>query len=120
MQQMIDEFTQLTGIKVRTKVLASTEMKTMQRSNSSTKTGVFDVYMVDAFTIYEYAKAGYLENLQAYLDDSAKTPAWYDYEDILPAFRKGIATVEGQAFALPIAGESRFIGYPQGPFREVQ
>lgn len=118
MQQMIDEFTQLTGINVRTKVLASTEMKTMQRSNSSTKTGVFDVYMVDAFTIYEYAKAGYLEDLQPYLNDTAKTPAWYDYEDILPAFREGIATVDGEAYALPIAGESRFIGYRTDLFKK--
>jgi len=118
MQQMIDEFTGLTGIKVNTKVLASTEMKTMQRSNSSTKTGVFDIYMVDAFTIYEYAKNGWLENLQGYLDDPALTPEWYDYEDILPAFREGIATVEGQAYALPIAGESRFIAYRKDLFEK--
>jgi len=111
MEQMMDEFTELTGIKINTKILASTEMKTMQRSNSSTKTGVFDVYMVDAFTIYEYAKSGYLENLEGYLNDPAKTPQWYDYEDILAAFREGIATVDGDAYALPIAGESRFIGY---------
>lgn len=118
MEQMMGEFTELTGIKVNTKVLASTEMKTMQRSNSSTKTGVFDVYMVDAFTIYEYAKAGYLENLEGYLSDAAKTPEWYDYEDILAAFREGIATVEGEAYALPIAGESRFIGYRTDLFEQ--
>ncbi len=118
METMIDEFTDLTGIKVNTKVLASGEMKTMQRSNSSTKTGVFDVYMVDAFTIYEYAKAGYLENLENYLKDTAKTPEWYDYDDILPAFREGIATVEGEAYALPIAGESRFVGYRKDLFEK--
>ena len=94
MLAMVDEFTQLTGIEVNSRILASTEMKTMQRSNSSTKTGIFDVYMVDAFTVYEYAKAGYIENLEPYLEDPEMTPEWYDYEDILLAYRDGIASVE--------------------------
>lgn len=118
MKTMFDEFTNLTGIKINSRVLASTEMKTMQRSNSSTKTGIFDVYMVDAFTIYEYAKAGYIENLQPYLDNPEMTPEWYDYEDILLAFRKGIATVEGETYLLPIAGESRFVSYRTDLFEE--
>lgn len=111
MLTMIDDFTALTGIKVNTKVLASGEMKTMQRSNSSTAVGAFDVYMVDAFTIYEYAKAGWLDALDTRLADTAQTPDWYDYNDILLAFRDGIASVEGTPYALPIAGESRYIGY---------
>lgn len=118
MLEMIDDFTELTGIKVNTRVLASTEMKTMQRSNSSTKTGIFDVYMVDAFTVYEYAKAGYIENLEGYLGDPVMTPDWYDYEDILLAFRDGIASVDGQAYLLPIAGESRFVAYRTDLFEE--
>lgn len=118
MQTMFDEFTELTGIKINSRVLASTEMKTMQRSNSSTKTGIFDVYMTDAFTVYEYAKAGYIENLQPYLDDPVMTPDWYDYEDILLAFRDGIATVEGETYLLPIAGESRFVAYRTDLFEE--
>lgn len=118
MLEMIDDFTELTGIKVNTRVLASTEMKTMQRSNSSTKTGIFDVYMVDAFTVYEYAKAGYIENLEGYLSDPVMTPDWYDYEDILLAFRDGIASVDGEAYLLPIAGESRFVAYRTDLFEE--
>jgi multiple sugar transport system substrate-binding protein len=118
MMEMIDEFTDLTGIKVETKVLASGEMKTMQRTNSSTKTGVFDVYMIDAFTIYEYAKVGYIENLNPYLKNPDMTPEWYDYEDILLAYREGIASVDGEAYALPIAGESRFIGYRKDLFEK--
>lgn len=111
MTEMIGEFTELTGIKVNTKVLASAEMKTMQRSSSSTKAGTFDVYMVDAFTIYDYAKSGYIDSLETYLNDTKMTPQWYDYEDILPAYSDGIASVDGTAYALPIAGESRFIAY---------
>lgn len=118
MLEMIDDFTALTGIKVNTRVLASTEMKTMQRSNSSTKTGIFDVYMVDAFTVYEYAKAGYIENLEGYLNDPVMTPEWYDYEDILLAFRDGIASVDGEAYLLPVAGESRFVAYRTDLFEE--
>ena len=113
---MIDEFTALTGIRVETRVLASTEMKTMQRSSSSARAGAFDIYMVDAFTIYEYAKAGYIDNLSGRLRDRAQTPAWYDWDDVLPAFRDGISAVEGQTYTLPIAGESRFIAYRKDLF----
>ena len=118
MMALVDEFTELTGIKVNTRILASTEMKTMQRSNSSTKTGIFDVYMCDAFTVYEYAKAGYIENLQPYLENPEMTPEWYDYEDILLAYRDGIATVEGVPYLLPVAGESRFVVYRTDLFEE--
>lgn len=118
MLAMVDEFTALTGIKVNTRILASTEMKTMQRSNSSTKTGIFDVYMVDAFTVYEYSEAGYLENLGSYLQDPTMTPEWYDHEDILLAYRDGIATAKGETYLLPIAGESRFVAYRTDLFQE--
>ena len=118
MLAMVDEFTQLTGIEVNSRILASTEMKTMQRSNSSTKTGIFDVYMVDAFTVYEYAKAGYIENLEPYLEDPEMTPEWYDYEDILLAYRDGIASVEGEAYLLPVAGETRIVFYRTDLFEE--
>lgn len=118
MLAMVDEFTALTGIKVNTRILASTEMKTMQRSNSSTKTGIFDVYMVDAFTVYEYSEAGYLENLGSYLQDPTMTPGWYDHEDILLAYRDGIATAKGETYLLPIAGESRFVAYRTDLFQE--
>lgn len=111
MTEMIGEFTELTGIKVNTKVLASAEMKTMQRSSSSTRAGTFDVYMVDAFTIYDYAKSGYIDSLESYLGNPKLTPGWYDYDDILPAYSDGIASVDGVPYALPIAGESRFIAY---------
>lgn len=111
MTEMIGEFTELTGINVNTKVLASAEMKTMQRSSSSTKAGTFDVYMVDAFTLYDYAKSGYIDSLEPYLSDTKMTPEWYDYEDILPAYSEGIASVDGVPYTLPIAGEGRFIAY---------
>ena len=118
MLQMIEEFTELTGITVNTKVLASTEMKTMQRSSSSTQTGTFDVYMVDAFTIYEYATNGWVASMADWLSDEAMTPSWYDYNDLLKAFSSGIASVDGVAYALPVAGESRFIAYRTDLFDE--
>jgi len=120
MTEMIDEFTELTGINVNTKVLASAEMKTMQRSNSSTKAGTFDVYMVDAFTIYDYAKSGYIDSLEDYLNDSSQTPQWYDHDDILPAYSEGIASVDGVTYTLPIAGEGRFIAYRTDLFEKYE
>ena len=113
---MIDDFTAKTGIRVDTRILASVEIRTVQRTNSSARTGIFDVYMVDAFTIYEFGRAGFLENLTPRLNDRTQTPAWFDWDDVLPAFRDGISTVAGQVFTIPVAGESRFIAYRRDLF----
>lgn len=105
-----DQFTALTGINVEMKVMSSNDMKALQRSNSATASGAFDLYMLDCSMVAEMAEKGYVYALDSYLADPAMTPAWYDYEDFLPAYRS-LGVYDGSTYSIPVAGESFFVGY---------
>lgn len=114
---LADGFTDLTGIDVEMKVMSSNDMKALQRTNSSTSGGAFDMYMVDCTMLAEFAQAGYLVNMDKYLSDAVMTPEWFDYEDILAAYRN-LGIYEGSTYAIPIAGESFFVGYRKDLFEK--
>lgn len=105
-----DKFTELTGIKVEMKIMSSNDMKALQRSNSATANGAFDLYMLDCTMVAEMAQQGYVASLDEYLADPIMTPAWYNYEDFLPAYRS-LGIYEGKTYSVPVAGESFFVGY---------
>jgi multiple sugar transport system substrate-binding protein/sorbitol/mannitol transport system substrate-binding protein len=104
------EFTNLTGIKVVWDIVEETSLKNKQLLDVQ-GAGSYDVLMVDAFWMSEYASKNVLEPIQSYADDSAKTPPWFDYDDIMPAYRNGIAGANGTNYGIPTAGETRFIAY---------
>ncbi len=107
---MGDEFTQLTGIKVVWDVVEETNLKNKQLLDVQ-GAGSYDVMMADAFWMSEYASKNVLDPIDPYAGDAAKAPAWFDYEDIMPAYRNGIAGAGGVNYGIPTAGETRFIAY---------
>ena len=109
-RKMEREFTNLTGIKVVWDVVEETNLKNKQLLDVQ-GAGSYDVLMVDAFWMSEYASKKMMEPIQAYADNPQKTPAWFDYNDIMPAYRNGIAGAEGVNYGIPTAGETRFIAY---------
>ncbi|MEI6156849.1 MAG: sugar ABC transporter substrate-binding protein [Atribacterota bacterium] len=111
MQGMVDEFTQLTGIKVRWDIIEEGLLRQKLLMEHESKTGVYDVLLIDAFNMAEYFPSGVAADLKPLLDDKNLTPAWYDYEDILPAYRDGIGKFNGVTTGIPVAGETRYVGY---------
>lgn len=109
-QTMVDEFTQLTGIKVTWDVVEETNLKSKQLLDVQ-GAGNYDVLMVDAFWMSEYASKNVLVPIEEYTKDASKTPAWFDYQDIMPAYRNGIAGANGVNYGIPTAGETRFVAY---------
>jgi len=107
---MEDEFTKLTGIKVVWDVVEETNLKNKQLLDAQ-GAGSYDVFMVDAFWMSEYASKEVLAPIDTFVNDTSKTPAWFDYEDIMPAYRNGIAGAGGVNYGIPTAGETRFIAY---------
>lgn len=107
---MADEFTKLTGIKVTWDVVEETNLKNKQLLDAQ-GAGNYDVFMVDAFWMSEYASKNVLVPIEEYATDTGKTPAWFDYDDIMPAYRNGIAGANGVNYGIPTAGETRFIAY---------
>ncbi|HRT84592.1 MAG TPA: sugar ABC transporter substrate-binding protein [Bacteroidales bacterium] len=117
-QKMTDEFTKLTGIKTNWKIITDGTIKNVELLESTSKSGKFDVYMVDGFSIADFYNKKFIIDLSPYLQDPYLTPSWFDYEDILAGYREGISMVGKNPVTIPIAGESRFIAYRTDLFKK--
>ena len=109
-KKMEKEFTDLTDIKVVWDIVEETNLKNKQLLDAQ-GAGSYDVFMVDAFWMSEYASKNVLVPISDYAENTEKTPEWFDYEDIMPAYRNGIAGAGGVNYGIPTAGETRFIAY---------
>ena len=111
MQSFSPEFEEMTGIKVNWKIIDTTQLKNDQLMDFSGKSGGYDVYMVDRFWLDEYVAKDVLVPLDTYLNDAEQTPEWYDFEDILSAYRDGLAKIGEAYYGVPVVGETRLVGY---------
>ncbi len=105
------EFEKMTGIKVNWKIIDTVQLKNDQLMDFSGKSGGYDVYMVDRFWLDEYAAKDVLVPVDQYLNNPEATPEWYDFEDILPAYRDGLAKIGDSYYGIPAVGETRLVGY---------
>lgn len=117
-QKLTDDFEKLTGIKVKWEVMEETYLKNKQLLDYTGKTGTYDVLMVDGFWMSEYGAKKVIEPLDNYLNDTNLTPDWFDYEDIVPAYRNGISKYNDKVYGVPTAGETRFIAYRKDLFEK--
>ena len=111
MQEMADEFTAVTGIDVQWDIIEESYLRNKLLIEAQNNTAVYDVLLVDAFSLAEYVPADVVLPLDRFIADKALTPEWYDFEDILGAYRKGIGRYQGVLYGIPIAGETRYIAY---------
>jgi ABC-type glycerol-3-phosphate transport system substrate-binding protein len=118
MQAMVDEFTKLTGIRVRWDIIEEGYLRQKLLIEHQAKTGVYDVLLIDAFNMAEYAPSGVAIDLKPLLENTELTPSWFDYEDILPAYRDGIGKYQGVIYGIPVAGETRYVGYRKDLFEK--
>lgn len=116
MRAMEKAFTEATGIKVRWDTMEEGLLRQKLLMEHQSKTGVYDVLMIDAFNMAEYSPSGVALPLKPLIDNKSLTPAWYDYEDLSSAFRNGVGGYNGVIYGIPIAGESRFLGYRKDLF----
>lgn len=118
MQEMAPEFTELTGIEVRWDIIEEGYLRNKLLIEGQNDTGVYDVLLIDAFSLSEYVPAEVPADLEPFLEDSQLTPSWYDYEDIVPAYRDGIGKYDGTIYGIPVAGETRYVGYRKDLFEK--
>ncbi len=116
---MVTEFTDLTGINVVWDIVEETNLKNKQLLDIQ-GAGSYDVFMVDAFWMSEYASKDVLVPVETFVSDESITPSWFDYEDIMPAYRNGIAGANGVNYGIPTAGETRFVAYRTDLFEKYE
>jgi len=111
MLKYYSDFETLTGIKVNFRIITDGTLKNTALIEGSGKAGNYDIFAVDAASIPEFYGKQIIIPIDDYINDPIKTPEWFDYDDILPAYSKGIATSQGVTVGIPIAGETRYLGY---------
>lgn len=114
-KKMADDFTAKTGINLNWEVVEGAALKPKQLLEFTSHTGRYDVLMTDGFWTSEYVSKDVLIPLDSYLDDPNQTPVWYDYEDLLGAYR-ALGTSDGKIYGVPSAGETRLLAYRQDLF----
>lgn len=117
-QVMVKEFTALTGINVRWDIREENQLRQKLLADHAAKTGLYDVLLIDAFNMAEYAPTGLAVDLEPLLKNPELTPDWFNYKDILSAYRNGIGKYQGVIYGIPVAGETRYVGYRKDLFQK--
>jgi ABC-type glycerol-3-phosphate transport system substrate-binding protein len=117
-KKMEAQFTKVTGIKIRWDIIEEGYLRQKLLIEHEARTGVYDVLLIDAFNMAEYSPSGVAVDLEPYLNNKTMTPAWFDYADILPAYRDGIGRFGGVIYGIPVAGETRYVGYRKDLFKK--
>ncbi len=116
MRAMSAEFEKATGISVSWEMVGSGDIMPKQLLAQTAGDTSYDVYMVKGTALAEYDAKRVLVDLAPYVRDRAKTPPGYDYDDLAPAYRKGIGEDKGKILGIPVAGESFFVAYRKDLF----
>ncbi len=115
---MVDEFEELTGIKVRWDIMEEIYLHDKILTEHAARTARYDVLMMDVCWIGEFAARRVIVPLDEYLSDPSKTPEWFNYDDIVPAYSKGLGMFDDKVYGIPSAGESAFIAYRKDLFEK--
>ncbi|MEJ2155023.1 MAG: sugar ABC transporter substrate-binding protein [Desulfobacteraceae bacterium] len=82
---LLSDFKKLTGITVNVDVLPEEDFFQKLRIDFESRKGGIDVFMTAPLYQWQYAKAGWIEDLSPYIADAALTDkAWYNPDDFFP------------------------------------
>jgi len=112
------DFVDITGIDVNFRIITDGTVISVALLEAASGAGNYDIFAVDAASIPAFWGRQIVVPLEAFLEDEVRTPAWFDYEDIIPAFAQGISRSQGRIIGIPYAGETRFLGYRTDLFEE--
>lgn len=116
-QEMTPDFEKATGIKVKWDVMEEIYLRTKELLDFTSKSGLYDVMFLDYFWVPEFVTREAVTPLGTYLASSTRTPEWFDYEDILSAYREG-GCYKGTIYGISVAGETRYVAYREDIFKK--
>lgn len=120
MQKMYQEFNKLTGINVKWDVIEEGYLRNKLLLEHQGLTRAYDMLLIDSFNLSEYVPAGVCQKLEGFLANKKLTPAWYNYNDLVGAYRDGIGKLQGKIYGIPVAGETRFVAYRKDLFEKYK
>lgn len=122
--RFIPEYEQQTGIKVSALLLSEEEYFEKLITELSSRSSYYDLFMLGFPHLWQYANAGWLEPLDAYIADPNLTPADWDPDDFFPQLMacsrwnltQGGGIGQGALWALPVNQEAYVIFYRKDLF----
>ncbi|MFN8590591.1 MAG: extracellular solute-binding protein [Thermomicrobiales bacterium] len=111
-EETIKPFEEATGVKVEFDVMEEGAMLEKQLLECGSSSNTYDIYQTAVEAVTQMGQTGCIVPLNDYV---ASAPAFFDYEDLMPAYR-AIFTVGDTIYAIPTAGESVFLIYRKDLF----
>ena len=111
MESLTSVFTQKYGINVKYVTLTENDVRSKVTTDVATNAGQFDLATVGTYEVPDWAKHGWVVNLDPYFKKlPAADAAAYDEKDLLAKVRLGLS-YKNSLYALPFYGESSFLMY---------
>ena len=105
------EFEALTGIKITFENIPPGQIRNKTVLDLSSKTGTYSSSFTDPMYYPLYASNNWVVPIEDLLGDSTLTdPAWYAFDDIIPAWRKA-NSYNGKTYGVPFDGEATIQTY---------
>jgi multiple sugar transport system substrate-binding protein len=102
---LLPQFEALTGIKVRAEKVPPGQIRQKAMLDLSSKTATYATHAADPMYYPLYVANKWVEPLDKYLKDASLTdPAWFNYDDILKAWREA-DSIDGKPYGIPYDGE---------------
>jgi ABC-type glycerol-3-phosphate transport system substrate-binding protein len=92
----LDKFTELTGIKVNVESINYSAMHEKLLTQLLSGKNTYDVIVVDCYWVGEFVQAGWLENLDPYIQKSG-----FDISQYVPSMMDMVGKVNGVTYMLP-------------------
>jgi len=114
---MIPRFEELTGITVTLDEMEEGALGQRMLLEVSAESASYDAMMSAIEWNPLVASSGYGEPLEPWIESDI-TPDWFNYEDILAAYRDMFLWEDGMHYGIPFAGETVFMFYRQDLFEQ--
>ena len=116
-KQMIPRFEELTGITVVLDEMEEGQLGQRMLLEVSAESASYDAMMTAIEWSPLVASSGYATPLEPWIESDI-TPDWFNYEDILLAYRDMFLWEDGMHYGIPYAGETVFMFYREDLFEE--
>lgn len=116
-RKLIPEFEEATGIEVNVVVYEETKYFDKLLLIASGEVVPYDIMFNCTEIRGSFAEEGIFSPVDDLLEDSEFTPDWYEWEDVVDAYKMG-ATYKGHVYGLLIHGETNLLAYRKDLFEE--
>lgn len=114
---MIPRFEELTGITVVLDEMEEGQLSQRRLLEVSAESASYDAMMTAIEWNAQVAQSGYATPLEPWIESDI-TPDWFNYEDILQAYRDMFLWEDGMHYGIPFAGETVFMFYREDLLEE--